>query len=277
MRENDEITTWSAPSPPYPAAVAVGHSITCKTRPACPTTSPSRGRRRGRPPARHGAPADRAPGHRRHVGRARDARRPERRVRLPAHRAAGRGVARGRRRAGTRSPAPAAARPRRARSATRRRASPSAGRAIFGLSTQDTDYQREAVERLHLPYPILSDADLELTRALDLPTFEVEGMTLIRRVTLIVARRRDRRRRLPGVPARPRRRAGARAALGGTSRASPHVWGVWMWRRSACRPPGDRCAARARRRSCARPRAAPSARSRSCSRGTGRTPTARRC
>jgi peroxiredoxin len=60
------------------------------------------------------------------------------------------------------------------------------GARIFGLSTQDTDYQREAVERLHLPYPILSDADLELTRALDLPTLEVEGMTLIRRVTLIV-------------------------------------------------------------------------------------------
>jgi peroxiredoxin len=60
------------------------------------------------------------------------------------------------------------------------------GARIFGLSTQDTDYQREAVERLHLPYPILSDADLELTRALDLPTLDVEGMTLIRRVTLIV-------------------------------------------------------------------------------------------
>jgi peroxiredoxin len=60
------------------------------------------------------------------------------------------------------------------------------GARVFGLSTQDTDYQREAVERLHLPYPILSDADLELTRALALPTFEVEGMTLIRRVTLLV-------------------------------------------------------------------------------------------
>ena len=60
------------------------------------------------------------------------------------------------------------------------------GARIFGLSTQDSDYQREAVERLHLPYPILSDADLELTRALDLPTLDVEGMTLIRRVTLIV-------------------------------------------------------------------------------------------
>ena len=60
------------------------------------------------------------------------------------------------------------------------------GARIFGLSTQDTDYQREAVERLHLPYPILSDAGFELTRALDLPTLVVEGVTLIRRITLIV-------------------------------------------------------------------------------------------
>jgi peroxiredoxin len=61
------------------------------------------------------------------------------------------------------------------------------GVRVFGLSTQDTDYQREAADRLHLPYPLLSDADLELTRALPLPTFAVEGMTLIRRLTLIVA------------------------------------------------------------------------------------------
>jgi peroxiredoxin len=60
------------------------------------------------------------------------------------------------------------------------------GARVFGLSTQDTDYQREAVDRLHLPYPLLSDASLQLTRALSLPTFEVEGMTLIRRLTLIV-------------------------------------------------------------------------------------------
>src|SRR4051795_8703510 len=45
-----------------------------------------------------------------------------------------------------------------------------AGAGIYGLSTQDTDYQREAAERLHLPFPLLSDAALELTRALRLPT-----------------------------------------------------------------------------------------------------------
>ena len=61
-----------------------------------------------------------------------------------------------------------------------------AGARVFGLSTQDTDYQREAVDRLHLPYTLLSDAGLELTRALRLPTFEAGGLTLIKRLTLIV-------------------------------------------------------------------------------------------
>lgn len=60
------------------------------------------------------------------------------------------------------------------------------GARVFGLSTQDTEYQREAVERLHLPFPLLSDADFRLTEVLHLPTFEVEGMTLIRRMTWIV-------------------------------------------------------------------------------------------
>jgi len=57
---------------------------------------------------------------------------------------------------------------------------------LFGLSTQATDYQREAVERLHLPFAILSDADLRLTRALKLPTFEVAGMTLIKRMAWMI-------------------------------------------------------------------------------------------
>jgi peroxiredoxin len=57
---------------------------------------------------------------------------------------------------------------------------------IFGLSTQDTDYQREVVDRLHLPFPILSDSDLIFAGALKLPTFEVDGMTLIKRLTLII-------------------------------------------------------------------------------------------
>jgi peroxiredoxin len=60
------------------------------------------------------------------------------------------------------------------------------GVRVFGVSTQDGEYQREAVERLQLSYPLLSDERLELTRALRLPTFEVDGMTLIRRLTMIV-------------------------------------------------------------------------------------------
>ena len=57
---------------------------------------------------------------------------------------------------------------------------------LFGLSTQDTDYQREAAERLHLPFPILSDHDLALTRAIDLPTFDAAGMTLLKRMALVI-------------------------------------------------------------------------------------------
>ena len=58
--------------------------------------------------------------------------------------------------------------------------------ALFGLSAQNTAYQREAVERLHLPFELLSDEKLEFARALGLPTFEVEGMQLIKRITLIL-------------------------------------------------------------------------------------------
>ena len=57
--------------------------------------------------------------------------------------------------------------------------------AVYGLSTQDTGYQREAVDRLHLPFPVLSDEAFALTRALGLPTFEAGGRTLLRRLTLV--------------------------------------------------------------------------------------------
>ena len=63
----------------------------------------------------------------------------------------------------------------------------SLGATVFGLSTQTTEYQREAVERLHLPFELLSDADLRFASALRLPTFEVDGMTLIRRLTLVIS------------------------------------------------------------------------------------------
>jgi peroxiredoxin len=57
---------------------------------------------------------------------------------------------------------------------------------VFGLSAQSTADQQELVSRLHLPFEVLSDAALELARALKLPTFEVEGMTLIKRLTLVI-------------------------------------------------------------------------------------------
>ena len=60
------------------------------------------------------------------------------------------------------------------------------GVRVLALSTQSADYQREMAERLHLPFPVLSDEDLELTHALRLPTFETSGWTLLKRLTLVV-------------------------------------------------------------------------------------------
>src|ERR1700680_4927591 len=59
------------------------------------------------------------------------------------------------------------------------------GARVFGLSTQDIAYQREMVERLHVPFPVLSDAGLELARALRLPTLDVAGQTLLKRIAWI--------------------------------------------------------------------------------------------
>jgi len=56
---------------------------------------------------------------------------------------------------------------------------------VFGLSTQSTAQQIEAAERLHLPYPLISDADLTFTQALNLPTFSIGDLVLNKRVTLI--------------------------------------------------------------------------------------------
>jgi peroxiredoxin len=60
------------------------------------------------------------------------------------------------------------------------------GAEVYGLSTQTTDYQREMAERLHLPFEVLSDARFEFVEALRLPTFEVDGMRLVKRLTLII-------------------------------------------------------------------------------------------
>lgn len=57
---------------------------------------------------------------------------------------------------------------------------------VFGLSSQDTEYQREVVERLRLPFSMLSDTGFRLAAALDLPTFEFGGTRLYKRLTLVI-------------------------------------------------------------------------------------------
>jgi len=57
---------------------------------------------------------------------------------------------------------------------------------VYGFSTQTTDYQREVVERLQLPFALLSDVELRCTRALRLPTFDFDGETLTKRLTMVV-------------------------------------------------------------------------------------------
>jgi len=61
-----------------------------------------------------------------------------------------------------------------------------AGADVVGLSTQDIDYLREAATRLHLPFALVSDAGLRLTRAMDLPTMDVGGQVLLKRFTLVI-------------------------------------------------------------------------------------------
>ena len=60
------------------------------------------------------------------------------------------------------------------------------GTRVVALSTQNSAYQREMAERLHLPFPVLSDERLELTSELRLPTFETSGLTLLKRLTLVI-------------------------------------------------------------------------------------------
>lgn len=60
------------------------------------------------------------------------------------------------------------------------------GAEVFGLSTQTTEYQREMANRLKIPFEVLSDASFQLCDALRLPTFAVEGMRLMKRLTLVI-------------------------------------------------------------------------------------------
>ena len=57
---------------------------------------------------------------------------------------------------------------------------------LFGLSVQGTGYQRELKVRVTLPYEILSDSEFKFASALKLPTFEVNGLKLLKRLTLII-------------------------------------------------------------------------------------------
>jgi peroxiredoxin len=59
--------------------------------------------------------------------------------------------------------------------------------AVYGLSVQPIAYQQELVERLHLPYPILSDSDGSLRRAWRLPSLTVDGQVLLKRLTLVLS------------------------------------------------------------------------------------------
>ncbi len=59
------------------------------------------------------------------------------------------------------------------------------GAEVVGLSVQTTEYQKEMVDRLHLPFPVVSDSDYQFQKALNMPTFMAAGMTLLKRVTLI--------------------------------------------------------------------------------------------
>ena len=57
---------------------------------------------------------------------------------------------------------------------------------VFGVSTQNTDDQREAVDRLLIPFPLLSDESLSMAVAMELPTFEAGGLNLFKRITLVL-------------------------------------------------------------------------------------------
>ncbi len=62
----------------------------------------------------------------------------------------------------------------------------SLGAQVFGMSAQSTADQKEAAERLHLPFELLSDSELKFATALRLPTFQVASLTLLKRLTLIL-------------------------------------------------------------------------------------------
>ena len=72
---------------------------------------------------------------------------------------------------------------------------------VFGLSTQDSGYQRELVDRLRLPFAMLSDPKLQLAEALDLPTFEAGGLAFLQETDSCHQRRRGQSHLLSDLPA----------------------------------------------------------------------------
>jgi peroxiredoxin len=61
------------------------------------------------------------------------------------------------------------------------------GARVVGLSAQTLDEQREFAAREHIPYPLIADPELRLAGALRLPTFDVAGLRLYKRITLVIA------------------------------------------------------------------------------------------
>jgi peroxiredoxin len=64
------------------------------------------------------------------------------------------------------------------------------GARVAGVSAQSVEDQHEFAERNRIPYPVISDEWLELERWLGLPTFDVEGLTLYKRLALVAERGR---------------------------------------------------------------------------------------
>ena len=60
------------------------------------------------------------------------------------------------------------------------------GADVIGLSVQSTEYQKEMADRLHLPFQVVSDVNYQFQKALNMPTFVADGITLLKRVTLMV-------------------------------------------------------------------------------------------
>ena len=74
------------------------------------------------------------------------------------------------------------------------------GIQVFGVSTQTTEFQQELVQRIHLPFEILSDVEFKLTETLRLPTFEFSGMRLLKRMAWYCERRKIKKVFYPVFP-----------------------------------------------------------------------------